>query len=226
LRPNTMDADFVPYLKDIEPEVANAAADVLAVRNVTRPTPAPTRRPIEQPSIDELRELRKTDSVIVDMANGDWFVLNLLWRDAPLTVARFVKLVKARHFDGLTFHRVEPLFVVQGGSPGANEYSGASRYERDEIGFVQHLRGAVGISTRGADRGDTQIFIDLIDLPRLSYLYTVFAQVAPLPPLPFPDPLPSLQKQIYAVDAIIEGATIAKMTPCTLIDARCQPPAK
>ncbi len=62
-------------------------------------------------------------------------------------------------------------------SPGANEYVGAPRYMRDEPGTTPHLRGAVGISTRGHDTGDGQIFIDLVDLPGLDRDYTVFARV-------------------------------------------------
>ena len=71
----------------------------------------------------------------------------------------------------------KPLFVIQGGSPGANEYMGDARFLRDEIGLERHTRGAVGLSTRGRDTGDAQIFIDLVDQPRLNYEYTVFARV-------------------------------------------------
>jgi cyclophilin family peptidyl-prolyl cis-trans isomerase len=48
---------------------------------------------------------------------------------------------------------------------------------RDEVGLWPHVRGAVGISTRGRDTGDAQIFVDLIDSPLLDHRYTVFAQV-------------------------------------------------
>jgi cyclophilin family peptidyl-prolyl cis-trans isomerase len=111
------------------------------------------------------------------MARGGAFDLELLPDDAPATVARFARLARAGYFDGLTFHRVVPNFVVQGGSPWANEYAGAPRFQRDEVGGARHDRGAVGISTRGRDTGDAQIFIDLVDLPRLNHDYTVFARV-------------------------------------------------
>jgi cyclophilin family peptidyl-prolyl cis-trans isomerase len=48
---------------------------------------------------------------------------------------------------------------------------------RDEVGLVRHERGTVGISTRGRDTGDGQIFINLIDNHRLNHDYTVFARV-------------------------------------------------
>jgi cyclophilin family peptidyl-prolyl cis-trans isomerase len=103
--------------------------------------------------------------------------LELLPDEAPATVARFARLAKGGYFDGLTFHRVVPNFVAQGGSPMANEYAGAPRFQRDELGFARHDRGALGISTRGRDTGDAQIFIDLVDVPRLNHDYTVFARV-------------------------------------------------
>ena len=58
---------------------------------------------------------------------------------APVTVDRFLKLALVDHYyDGLTIHRVVPNFVIQGGSPGANEYVGHKDYMRDEIGAAEH----------------------------------------------------------------------------------------
>ena len=90
---------------------------------------------------------------------------------------RFARLAESGYYNGLTFHRVVPNFVIQGGSPGANEYVGDAAFMRDEVGTWPHVRGAVGISTRGHDTGDAQIFVDLVDNPRLDHQYTVFAQV-------------------------------------------------
>ena len=87
-------------------------------------------------------------------------------------------LAKSGYYNGLTFHRVVPNFVIQGGSPGANEYMGDGPFMRDEPGVVSHRRGTVGISTRGRDTGDAQIFVNLVDLPRLDHVYTVFGVVA------------------------------------------------
>ena len=116
---------------------------------------------------------------------------------APTTVNNFVGLARDGYYDGLTFHRVVPNFVVQGGSPGASEYVGVPRFWRDEIGTEPHTRGAVGLSTRGRDTGDGQIFIDLVDLPRLDHDYTVFARVT---------------AGLDAVDRIVEGTRIESVT--------------
>jgi cyclophilin family peptidyl-prolyl cis-trans isomerase len=124
------------------------------------------------------------------------FELALFTAQAPATVLRFARLAEAGYFNGLTFHRVVPNFVIQGGSPGANEYIGDSPFMRDEPGLWPHVRGAVGISTRGRDTGDAQIFVDLVDNPRLDHEYTVFAQVL---------------NGIDVVDRILEGDVIDRV---------------
>jgi cyclophilin family peptidyl-prolyl cis-trans isomerase len=95
------------------------------------------------------------------------------------------------------FHRVVPNFVIQGGSPGANEFAGDDMYLRDEVGLRPHVRGAVGISTRGRDTGDAQIFINLVDNPRLDHNYTVFATVT---------------SGMDVVDQIMEGDVMQRIT--------------
>jgi cyclophilin family peptidyl-prolyl cis-trans isomerase len=124
------------------------------------------------------------------------FELNLLIDEAPLSALRVATRAREGYYNGLTFHRVVPNFVVQGGSPGANEYMGDGPYMRDEVGLVPHRRGAVGISTRGRDTGDAQIFINLVDLPRLEHTYTVFAQVV---------------AGLEVVDALVEGDVIERV---------------
>ena len=67
--------------------------------------------------------------------------------------------------------------MLQGGSPGANEFEGTPEYIRDEVGLASHERGTLGISTRSRDTGDSQIFINLVDNYRLDHNYTVFARI-------------------------------------------------
>jgi cyclophilin family peptidyl-prolyl cis-trans isomerase/Zn-dependent M28 family amino/carboxypeptidase len=185
--------DLQSFLRDYDPNVAAAAADVLGLTTGARPSPDPVHRAPEQPSAQELRSLPTIATIVFD--TGDRIDLTLLPAEAPLAVYRFAKLAGEGHYDGLTFHRVVPLFVIQGGSPGANEYVGDARFMRDEIGFERHTRGAVGISTRGRDTGDGQIFVNLTDQPRLNYDYTIFARV-------------SNAASLQAVDAVLEGTKI------------------
>jgi cyclophilin family peptidyl-prolyl cis-trans isomerase len=111
------------------------------------------------------------------MLGGGRIELKLLAFEAPTNTARFARLARAGYFDGLTFHRIAPGFVIQGGSPGANEYVGDGPFTRDELISGSHRRATVGVSTRGRDTGDGQIFVNLVDNPRLDHNYTIFAQV-------------------------------------------------
>jgi cyclophilin family peptidyl-prolyl cis-trans isomerase len=86
-------------------------------------------------------------------------------------------LAGAGRYNGTTWHRAELDFVLQGGSPDANEYVGSNRFLVDELGTVPHVRGTIGMSTRGHDTGDAQWFINLRDNGRLGRDYTVFAEV-------------------------------------------------
>src|SRR5207253_8382693 len=126
-------------------------------------------------SAEDLRRLASPRARIAIRGVGT-FELALFTSEAPATVLRFAHLAESGYYDGLTFHRVVPNFVIQGSSPGANEYIGDASYMRDEVGLWPHVRGAVGISTRGHDTGDAQIIIELVDSPRLAHVYNVFAQ--------------------------------------------------
>ncbi len=128
-------------------------------------------------SLPTAGELAEDVQAVVTMESGRSFTLLFETTKAPLARTRFVRLSRDRYYDGLTFHRVVANAFIQGGSPRANEYAGDRLYMRDELGLEMHTRGSVGISTRGRDTGDAQIFISLVDNPFLDYEYTVFARV-------------------------------------------------
>jgi cyclophilin family peptidyl-prolyl cis-trans isomerase/HEAT repeat protein len=111
------------------------------------------------------------------MASGGTLELRLFGDEAPATVARFVELARKGYYNGLSFWRVAPGQWLQGGSPGANEYAGADPFMRDELGMRSHTRGTLGISTRGRHTGDAQIFVNLLDNPRIDHEFTVFAEI-------------------------------------------------
>ena len=196
LLPAERTADLGPFREDFDAKV-RAAADAALEKVTGVKIPAPTaikRRYPYQPPVDVVANLPRT--AVITMERGD-ISLELLIDQAPVTIARFAELARTGYYNNLTFHRVVPNFVIQGGSPGANEYVGAARYMRDEAGTVPHTRGAVGISTRGRDTGDAQIFIDLVDNPRLDHEYTVFARVV---------------SGMDVVDRVLEGAKIVSVT--------------
>jgi cyclophilin family peptidyl-prolyl cis-trans isomerase/HEAT repeat protein len=105
------------------------------------------------------------------------FELALFTSEAPATVLHFARLAEAGQYNGLTFHRVVPNSLAQGGSPGDNEDVGFSDRLRDEVGMWPHVRGTVGIASRGRDAGNGQFFINLVDNPGFDHEYTVFGQL-------------------------------------------------
>ena len=167
-----------PLLDDVDPEIAALAADILSEWSVERVEPLNTR--YEPEPIPEESFFRALDgaTATVTMSGGGSFLLELIPDEAPVTAATFARLADEGYYDGLTFHRVEPNFVIQGGSPAADEYVGYGPFMRDELSLLSHDGGTVGISTRGRDTGDAQIFVNLVDNPRLDHNYTVFARVS------------------------------------------------
>ena len=134
--------------------------------------------------------------VLADSSGGGSFVVRLRGDVAPIMAARILELARSHYYDGLTWQRVEPDFVIQGGSPHANEYVGNPRFIRDELGTVPHVRGTVGMSTRGHDTGDAQWFVNLRDNLRLNPDYTIFGEVL---------------DGIDVVDGVLEGDVIARI---------------
>jgi cyclophilin family peptidyl-prolyl cis-trans isomerase len=165
-----------PALRDFDPVVAESAAALLSTWTGRAVPPAAAPRPPVGIPPGEIAALRGATMRLL-MASGDTIDAELLTDEAPLTVARIARLARRGYYDGLTFHRVVPNFVIQGGSPGANEYAGDGPYLRDELTARSHERGTFGISTRGRDTGDAQLFVNLVDNARLDYDYTVWARV-------------------------------------------------
>jgi cyclophilin family peptidyl-prolyl cis-trans isomerase len=130
-------------------------------------------------------------------SGGGNFVVRMRGDVAPITAARIVEVASSGGYNGLAWHRVEPDFVIQGGSIADNEYVGSASYFRDELGNLPHSRGTVGMSTRGHDTGDGQWFVNLRDNLRLGQQYTVFAEVI---------------EGIEVVDGILEGDRIESIT--------------
>jgi cyclophilin family peptidyl-prolyl cis-trans isomerase/HEAT repeat protein len=97
--------------------------------------------------------------------------------DAPLTSTSFVRLAQAGFFNGLTFHRVVPGFVVQGGDPRGDGNGGPGKTIRCEYNLRPYGRGALGMALSGKDTGGSQFFITLEPQPHLDGAYTQFGQV-------------------------------------------------
>ena len=186
--------------RDTARDALNAIRDALKVLGgpvPAEPQPAPVApRTFTAAQLEPLAGTR----LRITMAGLGVFEVRLFPEDATVTSLHVASLAREGYYNNLTFHRVAPNFVLQGGSPGANEYSGQGPFMRDEVGLLSHRRGTLGISTRGRDTGDAQIFINLVDSPRLDHLYTVFAEVV---------------SGMDVVDAIIEGDVIERVDVLT-----------
>lgn len=184
-----------PYLTDFDPRVAALAAQTLAAWTGERASAAPSAPPpLPLPTFAQATELANA-RVTIEFDEGTVELL-LFPFDAPTNAHRFARLARAGFFNGLTLHRIAPNFVVQGGSPNANEYSGDKPFSRDELG-LNNWRGTVGLSTRGRDTGDGQLYINLIDNVRLDHDYTVFAAVV---------------RGLDVVDRLVEGAVMRRVS--------------
>ena len=118
----------------------------------------------------------KTATIETDKGN---IVLELFPNEAPGTVANFVKLANSSFYDGLTFHRVIPNFVIQGGDPNGNGTGGPGYTIKCETEGNPHKHGtgALSMAHAGKDTGGSQFFITHSPQPHLDGVHTVFGQV-------------------------------------------------
>lgn len=115
---------------------------------------------------------------IIHMEKGD-ITIELFEKEAPGTVANFEKLIKEGFYDGLTFHRVIPGFVAQGGCPNGNGTGDPGYTIKDELigNPHKHERGALSMAHRGPNTGGSQFFIVYEPQPHLDGVHTVFGKV-------------------------------------------------
>jgi cyclophilin family peptidyl-prolyl cis-trans isomerase/HEAT repeat protein len=166
------------WVEDPDPRIAEAPSALLLRWTGESLPPAARGLPtLPLPGWALLLEMERGTLMLELSGGGPPVQIRLLPFEAPTTAARLLGLVQSGRLEGLTLHRVVPNFVVQGGSPGGNEYFGHGEYTRDELGRIGHWKGTVGVSTRGRDTGDGQLFVNLVDNLRLDHDYTVLGWV-------------------------------------------------
>jgi peptidyl-prolyl cis-trans isomerase B (cyclophilin B) len=130
----------------------------------------------------------KTDAarpvVTIRTGSGREIKVELYPDKAPLTVGNFVKLAEEGFYDGLTFHRIEPGFVIQGGDPLGNGTGGSGekiKGEFDSNGVpndLKHVTGTISMArSADPDSASSQFFIMLGDAPHLDGNYAAFGKV-------------------------------------------------
>ena len=120
----------------------------------------------------------KKPVAVVTMEKGGEFRFDFFPEDAPKTVENFITLANKGFYDGLTFHRVEPNFVVQGGDPKGDGTGGPGYKVKAEFNKNQHVRGAVAMArSQDPDSAGSQFYITLAPAHCHDGNYTVFGKV-------------------------------------------------
>lgn len=130
----------------------------------------------------------------IKTSKGD--IVFKLFADAPIASSNFISLVNDGFYDGLTFHRREEGFVIQGGDPNGDGTGGPGYKFKDEPVTRDYTRGIVAMANSGPNTNGSQFFIMLADTS-LPKQYTIFGEVV---------------SGMEAVDKIIVGDVMEKIT--------------
>jgi peptidyl-prolyl cis-trans isomerase B (cyclophilin B) len=103
-------------------------------------------------------------------------VFEVLPAEGPKAASNFVYLAKKKFYDGLTFHRVVPDFVIQGGDPQGTGSGGPGYAFEDDVVKLPYNEGIVAMANSGPNTNGSQFFIMLKDTP-LPPSYSVFGRV-------------------------------------------------
>ena len=141
-----------------------------------------------------------TNHVEIEIADYGTIKAELYGDLAPITVNNFVKLAKDGFYDGLTFHRIIPGFMIQGGDPNGNGTGGSDQTIKGEFSAngvqndLSHTRGVLSMArANDPDSASSQFFIVHADSPFLDGNYAAFGKVT---------------EGIEIVDAICERTTV------------------
>lgn len=160
---------------------------ITPVEPAPMPEPAPTPVDVEEQQAN-IMEAKYTFPGVLPAAQiegkkvrittdkGD-IVFELFADTAPMAVSNFVYLTNEGYYDGITFHRREEGFVIQGGDPNGNGTGGPGYSFNDELtDDYAYERGIVAMANRGPNTNGSQFFIMLGDTP-LPKAYTIFGRV-------------------------------------------------
>jgi len=148
--------------------------------------------------------------IIVKTSKGD-IEGTLFASKAPVTVANYLNLAQRGYYDGITFHRVIPNFMIQGGDPTGTGAGGPGYTFEDEVntGLKHEKAGIFSMANRGPGTNGSQFFITHLPTPHLDGKHTVFGEVT---------------KGQDVVNAIAQGDKILKIevldSPAALFEAQ------
>lgn len=143
--------------------------------STTSTTPANNTAKLSYPGVLPNSKIKNKKAVIKTSKGTIEF--KLLADQAPKTVSNFVYLAESGFYDNLTFHRVEPGFVIQGGDPQGTGAGGPGYQFDDEKVQGDYQEGTVAMANSGPNTNGSQFFICLADQPSLPKSYNLFGQV-------------------------------------------------
>jgi peptidyl-prolyl cis-trans isomerase B (cyclophilin B) len=166
-------------LKRIDPGVGQKVSDHFLLKEKNR-----------------VNEVAQEIGAVMHTSKGD-IKIRLFSGKAPLTVANFVNLAKRGFYDGLSFHRVIPDFMVQGGCPHGSGTGGPGyRFEDECTAELRHdTPGVLSMANSGPGTNGSQFFITHVETPWLDGRHTVFGSVIE-------------SNDQHVVNAIVQGDTI------------------
>lgn len=149
---------------------------------VEKPMPTNEKPVLTETSLADTTLINKTSNMITLETNYGTIVFETYNADAPKTVANFIKLAQNGYYDELTFHRVIPGFMIQGGDPNGNGTGGPGYQFEDELNpntpsyKEGYKKGVVAMANAGPNTNGSQFFIMTADYP-LPHDYTIFGKV-------------------------------------------------
>jgi cyclophilin family peptidyl-prolyl cis-trans isomerase len=169
------------------PPAADIGAGATAGRQPTETQTASTPPiPGQEPLHTGTYKVAGNETVVIKTSKGV-ITIKVYPKDAPNTVSTFLELVNDRFYDGTTFHRVEPGFVIQGGDPQTKDpkadpqlfgTGGPGFRLKAEFNPQKHVTGAVAMArAENPDSAGSQFYITLAPQPMLDNQYTVFGHV-------------------------------------------------
>jgi len=155
--------------KDIDPRVAKVAASLLKDKPAGE-----SSINTKTPSYSSAIKASGRHVLLRTSAGNIEFRTN---QDATYTAAHFINLVNSGYYKNTYFSRMLGNFVAQGGDSVGDVDGGSGQMIREEISYLSHKIGTVGMATSGKDTGDAQFFVNLGDNLHLDRKYTIFAEV-------------------------------------------------
>jgi peptidyl-prolyl cis-trans isomerase B (cyclophilin B) len=163
---------------------------------------AEEKKQYDKPPEMKIDPAKKTYTAVIDTNKGK-ITVDLFAKDAPKTVNNFVFLAKEKFYDGVTFHRVIPDFMIQGGDPTGTGRGGPGYRFEDETDATKnpnkHTPGTLSMANAGPNTNGSQFFITHVATPHLDGKHTVFGRVKD-------------EESKKVVDKIEKGDTIKTIT--------------